>query len=639
MRKLILPVLALCTALTSCESEPEEKGKDIGALHISKEFPQPGDEIKITYAAEDSIPDSEEEKVKGIINFMTGSNIYPEDIELKDSAMLYTSSIKIPDTATAISFQFKQYNIDQNNNKAGFVLPLYDEEGNPLSGSASQIANFYGLGERYGGVEIAEDSIISRYESDFEKDPSLEQKWALPYVVAIKADKEKASAFVEKQMQAAKENDSLSEDDYSKLSQVNAAVGNKEAADSLRGLIPEKFPKGSLASLSYYQKLYQAQGVDAKEQVFIDYQDKVGKDNVYKSYMLSTLASELTAEGEIDKAQEYASKISEKGRKASAYNSIAWKLVEENKNLDEAQEISKKSLTVLDNIDPKKDKPETQAASQYAANLDYSKAMYQDTYATIMYKKGDLKEAIKYQEMASNSKMADADITEKYIQYLVEDEQYDVAKEKSADFIAENKASEKLKEYYKEAYTASGDASGFEDELAMLEKKGHKKAKSDIKKMMIDEDASNFALKDLDGNEVSLEELKGKTVVLDFWATWCGPCKMSFPGMQKAVVAHKDNPNVEFLFIDTWERQAPDVRMKEVTEFIADNEYDFHVLMDEKVEDSNDFEVVDSYGVSGIPTKFVVGPDGRIKFKSVGWNGNTDKLAEELAIMIQLTQS
>ena len=39
------------------------------------------------------------------------------------------------------------------------------------------------------------------------------------------------------------------------------------------------------------------------------------------------------------------------------------------------------------------------------------------------------------------------------------------------------------------------------------------------------------------------------------------------------------------------------------------------------------------------PTKFVLGPDGRIKFKSVGWNGNTDKLAEELAIMIQLTQS
>ena len=61
--------------------------------------------------------------------------------------------------------------------------------------------------------------------------------------------------------------------------------------------------------------------------------------------------------------------------------------------------------------------------------------------------------------------------------------------------------------------------------------------------------------------------------------------------------------------------------------------------MDEKVGDSNAFKVVEDYGVSGIPTKFVLGPDGRIKFKSVGWNGNTDKLAEELAIMIQLTQS
>ena len=173
----------------------------------------------------------------------------------------------------------------------------------------------------------------------------------------------------------------------------------------------------------------------------------------------------------------------------------------------------------------------------------------------------------------------------------------------------------------------------------MLEEKGHQKAKSDIKKMMIDEDASQFTLKDLEGKKVSLEELKGKTVILDFWATWCGPCKMSFPGMQKAVVAHKDNPNVEFLFIDTWESQTPDVRMKEVSEFIDANDYDFHVLMDEKVGDGNSFKVVEDYGVSGIPTKFVLGPDGRIKFKSVGWNGNTDKLAEELAIMIQLTQS
>ena len=639
MKKLILPALAICAALTSCEKEPEDKGQDIGALHINKQFPQPGDEIKITYASEDSIPSEEDEKVKGIINFITENGIYPEDLDLKDSAMMYISNIKIPDSVTAISFQFKQYNIDDNNDKAGYVLPLYDEEGSALTGSNSQIANLYSQGDRYGNIEIPKDSIISKFESDFKKDPELAQKWSTSYVNLIKSDKEKVNAFVEEQMASSAAKDSLDEDDYMTLYRMNAIVGNKKAADSLRNLVPEKFPQGSLASSSFYQKTYQAKGADAKEKVFQDFEDKIGKDNMYRNYMLSMLASELATEGDIEKAKKYATKISEKDKEASAYNSIAWKLAEEGKDLEKAQKISKESLDIIDNIDPTEAKPKTQTASQYKNNLEYSKVMYQDTYATIMYKKGDLEDAIKYQEMAASSKLADAEITEKYIQYLVEDEQYETAKEKAASFIAENKGSQKLNEYYKEAYTAVSDTAGFEKQLAMLEEKGHQKAKNDIKKMMIDEDASQFTLKDLDGNEVSLEDLKGKTVILDFWATWCGPCKMSFPGMQKAVTAHKDNPNVAFLFIDTWERQAPDVRKKEVTEFIADNDYDFQVLMDEKVEDSNDFKVVDSYGVSGIPTKFVLGPDGRIKFKSVGWNGNTDKLAEELAIMIQLTQS
>ena len=639
MKKILLPTLAVVSALISCESEPEDKGKDIGALHISKEFPKPGDEIKITYASEDSIPSSEDEKVKGIINFITDTGVYPEDIELKDSATMYMSNIKIPDSVKAISFQFKQYNIDENNDKEGYVLPLYDEEGNALTGSTAQIANLYSQGDRYGNIEIPKDSIISKFEADFKKDASLEGKWAGNYINLIKSDKEKATAFVEKQMATAFANDSLSEEDYMRLYRMNAMIENKKVADSLRNLIPEKFPQGSLATSSYYQKVYEAKGPAEKEKVFQDYEDKIGKENMYRNYMLSMLASEFAADGDIEKAKEYASKISEKGREASAYNSIAWKLAEEGKDLGKAQEISKKSLDLIENIDPKEDKPKTQTASQYKSNLDYMKVMYEDTYATIMYKQGDLKEAIKYQEMAANSKTADAEITEKYIQYLVEDKQYETAKEKAASFIAKNKGSEKLNEYYKEAYTAVGDTAGFEKELAMLEEKGHQKAKSDIKKMMIDEDASQFTLKDLEGKEVSLEELKGKTVILDFWATWCGPCKMSFPGMQKAVVAHKDNPNVEFLFIDTWESQTPDVRMKEVSEFIDANDYDFHVLMDEKVGDGNSFKVVEDYGVSGIPTKFVLGPDGRIKFKSVGWNGNTDKLAEELAIMIQLTQS
>ena len=153
----------------------------------------------------------------------------------------------------------------------------------------------------------------------------------------------------------------------------------------------------------------------------------------------------------------------------------------------------------------------------------------------------------------------------------------------------------------------------------------------DLRKSMINEKAPVFALVDLNGKKIDLGELKGKVVIVDFWATWCGPCKASFPGMQKMVSKYKDDPNVKFVFIDTWEKG--DEKQKNAAEFIANNKYSFHVLMD------NDDKVVAEFKVEGIPTKFVIDKNGMVRFKAVGFDGSDDKLMTELTAMIEMAST
>jgi peroxiredoxin len=162
-------------------------------------------------------------------------------------------------------------------------------------------------------------------------------------------------------------------------------------------------------------------------------------------------------------------------------------------------------------------------------------------------------------------------------------------------------------------------------------------AKAQVAKSMINRPAPKFALKDLSGKTVSLTDLKGKVVILDFWATWCVPCKASFPGMQMAVTKYKHDPNVEFLFIDIMEQT--DGYVNEVKKFIAENKYTFQVLFDEKNQANkwkNRIRTDYGYGSAQIPAHYVIDKKGRIRFESIGFDGRTEHLANEVDYMIEL---
>lgn len=142
--------------------------------------------------------------------------------------------------------------------------------------------------------------------------------------------------------------------------------------------------------------------------------------------------------------------------------------------------------------------------------------------------------------------------------------------------------------------------------------------------------APDFQLIDLAGKTVKLSDYRGKTVIIDFWATWCGPCIMSFPGMKLAMDKYKDNPNVVFLFVDTYERVAPEQIPTHVAGFVKQRGFtDYHVLLDVAG------EIATSYGVEGIPAKFCIDKDGKVKYKSTGYLGSAQKILDEMTHWVE----
>lgn len=120
------------------------------------------------------------------------------------------------------------------------------------------------------------------------------------------------------------------------------------------------------------------------------------------------------------------------------------------------------------------------------------------------------------------------------------------------------------------------------------------------------QEAPDFTLTDLEGNEVSLSDFKGKVIIIDFWATWCGPCKMEIPSFIKLQEDYQDDVVILGVSLD---QGGP----KAVVPFAKKMNINYPIVY-------GDGSVVQAYGgIRGIPTTFVVDRDFNIQRKYVGY--------------------
>lgn len=116
--------------------------------------------------------------------------------------------------------------------------------------------------------------------------------------------------------------------------------------------------------------------------------------------------------------------------------------------------------------------------------------------------------------------------------------------------------------------------------------------------------APDFALDTLDGKRITLSDLRGKVVIVNFWATWCPPCRAEMNDLQSAYQAHQND--FVLLAINNSEEDA------DVQKFVAEFHLTFPILLD------RDGQVAKQYNVLALPTSFIIDRKGIVRAVNVG---------------------
>lgn len=131
--------------------------------------------------------------------------------------------------------------------------------------------------------------------------------------------------------------------------------------------------------------------------------------------------------------------------------------------------------------------------------------------------------------------------------------------------------------------------------------------------------APDFELETLDGETVKLSDFRGERVMVNFWATWCPPCRAEIPDMQK----FHEKTDIQILAINLTDTESD---QEKVPTFVKNYGMTFNVLMDE------DSEVANRYQIQPIPTSYMIDSKGVIQFKALGAM-NYDSMVQEFEKM------
>lgn len=622
MKKLLSSLWALLLLISAAQAQYER-------LKIQPAQPKQGEKVQLSY-----MPSLKAAQQIFINAFLVRPDATTDqvNVEMKKGGDIWEGTFTTDNRTVSVFFYIRAGESTDNNGGSGYYTLLTDNKGAVLPHAQGALGVFY----ETMGMRLLEDrsetTLVNLLTQELKSFPENKQQYLFNLMgnLLSKNRKDEAQAYMA-DFEALIQKTDLKEKELSMAARLCQMLGKQQDAARLSAEELQRFPTGNTAKMALFSEFRKETDPAKKRTLLAAYREKMGIDESLFPNMAAMVLQDYFNQSQWQEGVAFVHSIPLDSKTASIHLTAAEGLAKAaTPQYDMALPIAQ---SVIDVFTKQLEELKTNSANKNISslgNIVTRLAMARNTAGGILLNQGKAAEALPLLEEAVKSEEAvGLSVRENYA--IAVEKAGDPAKglESIAKLVRENKGNDVVKTALKNIYTkAKGSETGWDEYLKGLEAEAKKKLTEKIAAKMIDEPAPGFTLTNLAGETVSLEGLRGKVVVIDFWATWCGPCIASFPGMKKAQDSFKGRNDVQFLFINSWERVED--KKKQAGDFIAKKEYDFNVPMDE------DNGVIGSYKVTGIPTKFVIDKQGRIRFKSIGYNGSTDLTAQEMQVMIDL---
>ena len=525
------------------------------------------------------------------------------EIAMSRHGMVWEAKLTPPPSTGCIVFQFKSDGKFENNNNKGWNILIYGKDKKPIEGAYSALSQATGDGM------VSYLMNLKKFNSDT----------ALMYYkkeIQLYPDNWRAKA-VSVNLR------------YSKFLKENNKNGINELNSEMLQYVKEHPNDIHLLEIAYVYFYRTA------PQKSLEILRQIEKQNPKHRYVLGKKLNSIKKIQNINEQIEKLLSLQNEVKGSDSYYTWAKYLLEDFSKLkkwDKVIELGNEMLQQIETsplIYPSYPKNKMEFKKQIRLYLPLK------LMAVAYHRKGENTEAEKcYRKLNKLNLYPHQKVAylEDYIEFLIDLNRLNEAENIALDAIKKANANKKIEDLYKKAYVM--DKGDEQDAIRIINKalkeSGIYRKKELTKKMIKNPQiAPEFTLTDLDGNTISSKNLRGKTVILDFWATWCSPCKASFPYLQKFWEKHKNDKNIALFAVNTKEQLKDKKRVLAIKKFMKKNGYDFPVLLD----NSNN-TVMKLFEIGSIPTKIFIGPNWKIYFKDIGFHGPS--MVEDMDIQLEL---